>query len=884
MAEVGAAFVSVIPSAKGFGSTLDKEVGGQVDASGKKAGSRFGSALKVGALAVVGGAALATKFLGGAVSAASDLAENQSKVGVVFGKSAGQILDASKTSATAMGLSKSAYLDATGTLGNLLVSLDIAPKKAAGMSQQMVQLAGDLASFNNVSPEEALAALQSGLTGETEPLKKFGVNMNDATLKAEALKLGLIKNTKEALTPQSKALAAQKLIMDQTKTAQGDFARTSGGLANQQRVLSAQFDDVKSTIGSALLPVMTDFVTFLNNSVVPKVASFIDGMRNGTGAGGEFADKLSTLGGILLNVGNFLVENRAVIVPLVAAFATGVGVFKTVTAVIRIFSGVMAALNFVMSANPIGLVVLAIAALVAGLVIAYKKSETFRKIVDGAMKAVGDAFTFLWNKAVQPALAFIVGGLGNLIKFYGKMLSALGKVPGFGWAKTAGESMQRAGDKAIGMANDIKKIPENRKANVKAVVSGKSDVDNMAAAIARVKDKTVLLRVNAIRSGAGLNVAGARASGGPVTGGKTYLVGEKGPELFTARQSGRITPNDKLSGTRGGSWRTFPHGHLSDLRPCRCSPCRAPQRRIRGGCLMPILTTPEEIGPAGVGVPGTILHPGQLSLGEIVFGVTDSFGVEWVLSELRGWSDPAESTNEVEQRTGEHGGRILGTPKYTPRYMQLIGSCIAATWDDADEALGRLWASVPLSTPAWMNVASRRTLAALVAQDGKPELDQESSKGGTRTFSIGLVAPDPRRYSPDVVTVSTGLPQTTGGFSLPLVAPLTIGATITSGRITAVNEGNMETRPTITLMGPVPAGWTITHNSGRRLYGRDAITAGRTLTLDFDDRSALLDGVAAQVVSGAWFDLEPGDNTVSFNAATFDPAAQMTLTYRHAFK
>jgi hypothetical protein len=265
--------------------------------TGAKLGGILGRGMKAGAIGVLGGLALGGVFLKGAIADASDLSEATSKVGVVFGKQAGQILKASKTSARAMGLSKTAYLDATGTLGNLLVSLDIAPKKSAALSKQMVKLAGDLASFNNASPDEALLALKSGLTGETEPLKRFGVNMNDATLHAEALKLGLIKNIKDALNPQAKALAAQSLIMSQTKTAQGDFARTSGGLANQQRILSAQFADVKTSLGRIFLPVATRVFRFLNDTGIPALSGLGDWFKRLKKPIGEVVGKIGNAAG-----------------------------------------------------------------------------------------------------------------------------------------------------------------------------------------------------------------------------------------------------------------------------------------------------------------------------------------------------------------------------------------------------------------------------------------------------------------------------------------------------------------------------------------------------------------------------------------------------------
>ena len=209
-----------------------------------------GRAVAAGALV---GAAL-FKLGKDAVGVASDISESQSKVGVVFGKSAGDVARFAETSAKSMGISKAAYLEAAGTLGNLFVSLKLPQPEAAKMSTRMVQLASDLASFNNASPEEALDALRAGLLGETEPLRRFGVNLNDATLRQKALELGLVKTTKDVLPPAVKAQASYALILEQTKTAQGDFARTSGGLANSQRILKAEFSDLQGELGEKLLP------------------------------------------------------------------------------------------------------------------------------------------------------------------------------------------------------------------------------------------------------------------------------------------------------------------------------------------------------------------------------------------------------------------------------------------------------------------------------------------------------------------------------------------------------------------------------------------------------------------------------------------------------
>lgn len=214
----------------------------------------IGGALTVGItlpMAAVGAAS---------IKMASDTSESLSKVRVVFGQSAGQIEAWAGTAAGAFGMSRQAALEAAGTLGNLFTAMEIGQKPAADMSKSLVVLAADLGSFNNVKADDALIALRAGLVGETEPLRRFGVNLNEASIKAEAMRQGLIRSTDEGLTPAMKAQAAYALILAQTKTAQGDFARTSGGLANQMKGLESQLADAAATLGKEFLPVATGAV------------------------------------------------------------------------------------------------------------------------------------------------------------------------------------------------------------------------------------------------------------------------------------------------------------------------------------------------------------------------------------------------------------------------------------------------------------------------------------------------------------------------------------------------------------------------------------------------------------------------------------------------
>lgn len=296
---------------------------------------------------------------------------------------------------------------------------------------------------------------------------------------------------------------------------------------------------------------------------------------------------------------------------------------------------------------------------------------------------------------------------------------------------------------------------------------------------------------------------------------------------------------------------------------------------------MPIPVAPPVYTLTGPGVPGTLIHPGLVTLGGITFGTTDEHGVEWVLTSLKGWSDAPPSTGSTEQRVADHGG-WNSSAFYAPRLVEVEGFLQASDWAGASEALDRLATAIPLDTPDWLYVdEGYRVLQVQVRQDGDPLTERLNDWA---RFSVSLIASDPRRYGSEEVSASTGLPQTTGGLTLPIVLPIVIGAVVASGRVSVTNAGNMATRPTFTVYGPCPA-FTITHiASGKRLASAEAVPVGRALVLDADRRTALLDGTALRVVTGSWFDLEPGVNEIAFSAASYDPDALMTVTFRSAWR
>jgi len=198
-----------------------------------------------------------------AIDAASDFQESTSKVNVVFGRASKSIKDFASTAATSLGQSKQSVLDAAGVFGTFGKAAGLAGDDLATFTTDFVTLSTDLASFNNTTPEEAITAIGAALRGESEPLRRYGVLLNDAVLRQEAMTLG-IYDGKGALTAQQKVLAAQAAIYKQTGDAQGDFLRTSDGLANSQRTLGAVLKNVQIELGTKLLPAIQEF----SNSLV----------------------------------------------------------------------------------------------------------------------------------------------------------------------------------------------------------------------------------------------------------------------------------------------------------------------------------------------------------------------------------------------------------------------------------------------------------------------------------------------------------------------------------------------------------------------------------------------------------------------------------------
>ncbi|NND35875.1 MAG: hypothetical protein HKN81_01960, partial [Gammaproteobacteria bacterium] len=216
--------------------------------------TKFGKGFAKGATVVAAAGTAAFVAARPLVDAASDLNEVTSKTGEIFGPAATDVEAFADAASRSAGLSKRAALEFASNFGQFGTAAGLTGADLSDFSTDLTGLTSDLASFNNLSNDEAAQKLLSGLAGETEPLRELGVFMNAAAVEAKALELGLT-GVNDPLTDQEKILARTALIYEQTTAAQGDFARTSDGFANQQRILAAEFENLQAELGEKLLPI-----------------------------------------------------------------------------------------------------------------------------------------------------------------------------------------------------------------------------------------------------------------------------------------------------------------------------------------------------------------------------------------------------------------------------------------------------------------------------------------------------------------------------------------------------------------------------------------------------------------------------------------------------
>lgn len=202
-----------------------------------------------------------------AIDYASNLTEVQNVVDVSFGQSVESVNEWSKNTLEAYGINELSAKQYAGTMGAMLKSSGVTGDAVTEMSMRMAELAGDMASFYNLAGDDAFYKIRAGISGETEPLKALGVNMNVANLEAYALSQGITKAYKSMSQAEQMTLR-YNYLMAVTADAQGDFARTSNSYANQQRLLSENVRMFTGELATGLLPMLTQATSATNDAVM----------------------------------------------------------------------------------------------------------------------------------------------------------------------------------------------------------------------------------------------------------------------------------------------------------------------------------------------------------------------------------------------------------------------------------------------------------------------------------------------------------------------------------------------------------------------------------------------------------------------------------------
>lgn len=426
MASLADVFVQVRPDTDKFEPDLRKKLD-RVDArkSGDAVGRSFGSGLlgtvgrTVGLIGGLFAGAQVVGLFGDAIGEAREAAQVTRITENAIRATGG----AAKVSAADVGALATAISNKTGiddeavqSASNLLLTFKNVRNEAgegARIFDRATAAAMDLSAAGFGSAEGASKMLGKALNDPIKGIAALG--RAGVTFTAEQ------KEQIKALVETGDVLSAQKIIMQEVESQVGGAAEAA---ADPMQRLSTIAANAKESIGTALLPYIERAATWLGENLPGAIESAVGWFEGSLvpavqTAAGWFTENLlpplqsfgdfitGTVVPAIRELADWIGRNSAVILPLVAGLAAGVVVFQTIVAVTRVWTAVQAALNVVMALNPIGLVVMAIAALVAGIVVAYQRSETFRNVVQGVWRAVGDAVRTVvdwWTNTAMPAI------------------------------------------------------------------------------------------------------------------------------------------------------------------------------------------------------------------------------------------------------------------------------------------------------------------------------------------------------------------------------------------------------------------------------------------------------------------------------------------------
>ena len=311
---------------------------------------------------------------------ASNLEESTNAVNVAFGKSAEAVLAIGKNSAESLGLAKNEFNEAAVRFSAFAERIVGEGGDASTFIAEITQRAADFASVFNIEVSEALRVFQSGLAGEAEPLKRFGINLLQSEVQAYALASGIIE-VGQQMTETQKVQARYGLLLESTAKTAGDFANTSDGLANSQRILKARFTDLQAEIGQALLPAFTDLFKAVADRVLPELEKLGEFLRSPDGKK-AIEDLANTVSDLTIK----FLDNLEGIIRTATAIATFTVAVKVATTAVQLATTAQLLFNTAVRMNPYVLAATGLLAFVAAV-------SAFRKDADAArLSAQGQAY------------------------------------------------------------------------------------------------------------------------------------------------------------------------------------------------------------------------------------------------------------------------------------------------------------------------------------------------------------------------------------------------------------------------------------------------------------------------------------------------------------
>ncbi len=383
-------------------------------------------------------------FVGSSIKSASDLGESVNAVQQVFRESSDTILKWGEDNATAFGLSQRAFNQLATPLGAILKNLGFNVKEAGDQTIELTKRAADMASVFNTDVSDALDAINSALRGEGNPIERYGVSVNETTVNLRALAM-TGKTSAAQLTQHEKAVARLAIIYSQTNDVAGDFQRTSGQLANSQRIAAAEVEKLQGQIGTKLLPVMLKitqiklaFVKVVANQLLPALeragaaiaavagpferwAPIVAGVA--AVLGGALLGALvaiaaaawAALAPLLLMAAPFIAIGAAIGLA-VAALVFVIQKFDSLPAPVRAVLGVLRTLALILAAITFGPLILAIQAVMFAF-------QSWDQIV-GWVSAVFEAVKGTLASVVSTIASIFVPAMGSVITVVQSVLTA----------------------------------------------------------------------------------------------------------------------------------------------------------------------------------------------------------------------------------------------------------------------------------------------------------------------------------------------------------------------------------------------------------------------------------------------------------------------------